>query len=423
MPAIFTAKKGLQLGLMAMVALFASAAAEAIEVTRGVKVDLQLRSRFFRNDGHDGNMSNTARQYVDNRARLGVDIDVIPFFRGFLQLQDVRLWGEEADTVFDFTANGLDLHQAYGDLRLLKKRLLLRIGRQEIALDGQRLVGAVAWTPQARSFDALRVIARPRKGMKVDAFFALLSDRDNQFPFAPSQVNVNTSDAFLGGIHVSQYFFKKKCASQYLSAVSLFEHYSDTRMDRYTLGLYNRGRHGALSYRVEGYYQGGSAGNSDISAFMFGVKAGVRLRKLFNLNISGVFDFLSGDDDPTDQKVKAFQIPFGTNHKFYGMADFFLNNAAHTNQQGLMDLGAQVSVKPAKMLKLILHYHHFMAASTRGGPATFGDELDFLAVFKLLKHFKVVVELFVMLPGDLLKAKMGGTDPDIGFIVTTLFNL
>ncbi|RMF85639.1 MAG: hypothetical protein D6739_04210, partial [Nitrospirae bacterium] len=34
-------------------------------------------------------------------------------YHGFLQIQDVRHWGEEGDTLTDASADSLDMHQAY----------------------------------------------------------------------------------------------------------------------------------------------------------------------------------------------------------------------------------------------------------------------------------------------------------------------
>jgi hypothetical protein len=59
------------------------------------------------------------------------------------------------NTLGDFSADNLDLHQGYVDIkRFNDSPFATHVGRQEVYLRGQRLVGAVGWTQQGRSFGA-----------------------------------------------------------------------------------------------------------------------------------------------------------------------------------------------------------------------------------------------------------------------------
>jgi hypothetical protein len=87
--------------------------AMAFEAGEGVYVNFHMRTRYDRNDGRDGNIDNVPHELIENRARLTLDLDVVDEFRGYFQLQDVRIWGEETSTVFDYSAGGLDVHQAW----------------------------------------------------------------------------------------------------------------------------------------------------------------------------------------------------------------------------------------------------------------------------------------------------------------------
>ena len=67
-------------------------------------VDAQLRARFMGHTGKDfADGDNPA--YISQRARLGASIGNDAGLAVTLRLQDVRIWGEEANTLNDFSAN------------------------------------------------------------------------------------------------------------------------------------------------------------------------------------------------------------------------------------------------------------------------------------------------------------------------------
>jgi hypothetical protein len=110
------------------------------------------------------------------RTRLDLLASMDDDLAAFIQIQDVRLWGSESNTLLDFSANGLDIHQAYVDLvKAEDGGFMGRFGRQEVNFGGQRLVGAVNWTQQARAFDGIRVGTGGSVG-HFDVFAAKLAD-------------------------------------------------------------------------------------------------------------------------------------------------------------------------------------------------------------------------------------------------------
>ncbi len=134
----------------------------------------QLRPRMeTRSEGEDTRETFTSmRTRAQLKALLGEGVAV------FVQLQDVRLFGEETSTLGDYRADALDLHQGYLDWTFgTGTEARLRVGRQPLALGEQRLVGAVEWTQQGRAFDGARLTATSLGSLTLDLFAMKLQEK------------------------------------------------------------------------------------------------------------------------------------------------------------------------------------------------------------------------------------------------------
>ncbi|NKB70647.1 MAG: hypothetical protein GKR89_26555 [Candidatus Latescibacteria bacterium] len=316
----------------------------------------QIRPRFeFRDPaaggGDDSWTSMRVRTHLKARLERGVQT--------FIQWQDVRLWGEEANTLGDFSADHLDLHQGYIDLQgLYDLPLDLRLGRQEIALGGQRLVGAVGWTPQARAFDGVR-LQTGTGAIELDLLGLRLADSS-----APAHLH----NAYLAGSYATL---------PDIGGLEIYLLYNSAgaATDQLTLGLRQAGKTDRFPYRLEAAYQTGQRQGEDVAAYMLGLRAGVPAGKG---SLTLWYDYLSGDDNLADGETKVFDTLFATNHKFYGFADYFLNIPLHTQGGGLQDLALKLTWPLAKG-QLQAHLHHFSLAVKRQlDSATLGRELDLI---------------------------------------------
>ena len=278
--------------------------------------------------------------FTSMRTRLGATAGLARGVQVKVEFQDVRLWGEETSTLADFSADRLDLHQGYVDFGdFAGSGVDMRLGRQEISLGGQRLVGAVGWTQQGRAFDGVRLRA-PLAGAKVDVIGLRLADSS-----APGIA----ANAYLAGVYTNW---------AALGNTELFLLYNSVgaATDQLTVGFRLPGRSAGLDYRVEAAYQSGQRGGQDVAAFMAAVRAGMHFKRV---DVALWFDYLSGDDDPGDGETRVFDTLFATNHKFYGYADYFLNIPLHTAGLGLRDLALKGAYKPCKEIKLGLDLHSF----------------------------------------------------------------
>lgn len=352
--------------------------------------------RFRHTEGHDfapGNVDN----FMRHRARLGMRLAYGDEVQAFVQLQDVRIWGEETDTLGDYSADGLDLHQGYLEVAL-DPDVRLRVGRQEISYLNHRLVGNVGFVEQARSFDAIRLMARAfDQQLAIDIFYARTLD--------------DLPDASLAADDVFAFALRMQLGDWFQPAlIGVWDLNSGTDRVRATHGLVLQSEMPfGLRLGIEGYVQTGGAevGPLDVSylAWMFATRVRFTLVDLdFAPFIEGFVETLSGDDDPGDGDEKTFDTLFATNHKFYGEMDFFLNIPNDTRKRGLLDAGAVIGTRIGEDASAQLAFHLFQAMDGQGGPSDFGQEIDLTFGWKVNPHLNLDLNYSVFLPGEALSA-------------------
>ena len=339
-----------------------------------VELGGQVRPRFEVRDPVPGPAGTRTAEYTTMRSRLSLEAALGDGVRVFVQLQDVRAWGGELGTT-DARADALDLHQGWAELGDGESApVSVRVGRQELSYGGERLVGALNWAQQARSFDGARLRLRPAGGVVVDAVAMQLGD-----------VDAGTADGALAGLHGR------------IAAAGLLEGYvwyvgEDGEGDRledvadtYTVGARWESAAAGIRWRLEGAYQLGesrrAAGGGldpeprDVSAYLVAGRVGAQVSRA--LRVEAWYDRLSGDDDPGDGEIRVFDTLFATNHKFYGHMDLFLNIPVQTGGRGLQDVAVKGSYAVREDQSLHADLHGFYLAATDGlDSGHIGEELD-----------------------------------------------
>lgn len=344
----------------------------------------QIRPRYEYRDPATGG---TRDAFTSMRVRANLTAVLDRQVRVFIQVQDVRLFGEEENTLTDFSADNLDLHQGYIEIEApTKQALRLRVGREELNLGGQRLVGAVGWTQQGRSFDGARVVAGAGNaavnlfGYRLQQETAPTHDRDAVLVGAYGVIGTGSG------------------------AVEPYVVYNKTEgvpeTDQGTLGVRVHGARSSIRYRVEGSLQVGTRSGQDVTAFMLGVRIGTAVANGLG-SVTFWYDYLSGDNDPADGEIKVFDTLFATNHKFYGFADLFLNIPAHTAGLGLQDVAVKGSIRPRDDFTANLDIHSFRTAR-RGTLTTkhLGEEIDLTFVHRYSTNLQASAGLAYIFQAD-----------------------
>ena len=375
-------------GLVTAVIALASAGATFAQFT----LEGQYRPRLELRNGFKTpiNENTNPAAFVEHRAKLtaGYSEEKLGFK---MSVQDIRIWGETGQiNKSDYL---LSTHEAYGEYKPSTKSTF-RIGRQEMAYDGHRLIGTLGWAAQARSFDAVKYMYADTSGNALDVMVSWNQTGLGESAPEPAKLTGTyyatangggTTRIFNLGLPKSQQmlYYKKKLSSGTVGIMLLndiFDAGNDTtHYSQFTAGVTPDFKFGDFKVGGQFYYTGGAAGKTldtidnkynttKLGGFMFNLTVqhtGLSFKPLIGV------DYLSGDDKSTADKVEGWSPSYGTNHKFYGFMDYFYVGNGHGGgnaaSAGLMDIYLKTTFKTGEKSKLLAHVHYFASTAERTG--------------------------------------------------------
>ena len=337
--------------------------------------------------------------YTYLRTRLGIRANPAEGVRIVFQLQDSRVYGVNINTAAN-NPDIFDLHQGYVDLSTTWKNadVTARVGRQEISFGNERLVGPVAWSNVGRTMDGARMLWSPRGAVAgkepwtATAFIATVDERGRHFATStmPAGASYPADRLVIGAYMTRALNIGAFDGTLLYDAGAKYRTFSSS--DRFTADARLRaGLAKPIGIEIEGAYQGGrqiyqaSAASArisqDVAAWLVGARAGrfaAAGRKVSA--IIGV-DMLSGDAKAPDGTYTAFNTMYATNHPFYGLMDLFLDPAARTNDQGLVDALGIATMEVNSRASVRTELHHY--APQAGKTSEIGWEFNAIVPLKL----------------------------------------
>ncbi len=390
-----------------------------ILLAQSVKISGEMRARYEYRHGYKTIIPDVFKpaNFVSQRTRLNAFYES-KIFKFGLVLQNVRVWGDVPQLNIN-DINGLSVHQAWGEV-FLNKNLSIKLGRQEISYDDQRIFGAVNWTQQARSHDAAIIKFRPEKKYKLDIGFAFNAMKESLFETFYTVNNYRTFQYLwyhkdLNRLGVS--FLMLNNGMPYFVSSNLGQiekqAYSQTIGTRLT---YNAEQ---LKFNSAFYYQGGkNKFNKSLSAFYFSANISYNLPIGLSLGIGG--EYLSGTDSRNQKDStlfdRSFKPLYGTNHKFNGWLDYFYVGTYMYNN-GMIDFNMPI-IQKYKNLTFKLIPHYFLAAAPVAVEQTtgqwihynnkLGTEIDFSMTYSLSKNMSISAGYSQMIATQTLQVLKGG---------------
>lgn len=375
-----------------------------------VSADLRVRSEY--RDGFSAPLKEGEKPafFTDQRSRLTFDYKQEKLVMR-LSVQDVRVWGNQSQLTRSDGSSSV-LHEGWAQL-FFTDAISLKVGRQEINLDDQRIFGAVDWQMQARSHDAAMI--RYKKG-----------DLEVQGTFAYNQDGVQTTTTFYtvpNNYKAMQYLWAHQDFGKFNASVLFLNNgkQAGTATDYKTrfsqtvgprLGFKNdKIRSNLAFYGQFGTDVDGKDINASYIAFDFAYKVSP------SFTLTPGFEILSGNDlvDPSTDENKAFNPFYGTNHKFNGLMDYFYVGN-HINSVGLNDFFFNVEYRKQKF-SANANLHYFTAPGSVPDPesvsnkmsSNLGTELDLTVQYRFSDQVTFDGGYSQFYPTDTLSAIKGGT--------------
>lgn len=416
--------KSIVLGLA--ITLFGSSVANAQFSASG-----QFRPRTEFRDGYSTLQTKGAETAVFTSQRTRLNVGFTGYrFKFFATVQDVRVWGQDASTINRTTTaenNGIQLHEAWGEIMLVDttstiQNLSLKIGRQEISYDDQKVIGSLDWLQQARYHDAV-VLKYANKGWTADIGAAFNQNKEllagtiyNGVPPAtagyPAGTNgLGTNYKSLEYLYVAKKFFFGDISFLFLS--DNFNKYTNvtdgtppvtTKVNeqgiwtRNTTGFYyNVSATRKLKFEGSLYHQFGHDKNGrSLSSNLASITSTLQVgRKLF---VGPGIDYLSGTDGTkavtATSENNQFDPLYGTPHKFWGYMDYFYASSGF-GSQGLLNYFLKAKYNLKDNLTLFADIHCFEAGSklsngTGGTQNSYlGTEIDLKFSYNLTKMVNI----------------------------------
>jgi len=372
----------------------------------------QLRTRTELRDGYAAPLPENARPafFTSQRTRLSLGYSMYRLKFG-ATLQDVRVWGQDVSTINRTTTqdnNTLMLHEAWAeilltDTTLKNKSLSLKLGRQELNYDDERLMGKTDWLQQGRRHDAA-LLKYETKSLMLHLAAAFNQNKEsasgtvyNSTPPGNYTATTNGGTMYksmqflyagkkLQKGNVSFLFFSDQF-SKYHNDSANVKTFESGAWSRFTTGFYFNNSFNKINATAAAYYQfGKNATGQKLSSELLSAFAQYSFSKKFGAG-PGV-DYYSGGSNGTTSN--AFDPLYGTPHKFAGLMDYFYA-ASGFGKGGLVDYYIKAKFKPSDKFLLTADAHQFSSTAnvvvpnTTNNKKSFGQEVDAVASYNLTK--------------------------------------
>jgi hypothetical protein len=385
----------------------------------------------FRLEGFSGGGFQPGSQdfYALNRLRWNMSLLPASWLQFRFQLQDSRVAAKALKPYAPPFQDTFDLRIAYvefGDAE--KSHAGLRVGRQEINVGEERLVGSSGWGNTARSFDAARLSLHWGK-FRLDAFTAspvVLHDGDvgDHVPGNNLHGIYAGFEDIIPGSRLEPYLLWR--INQRLKT----ELGGTGNLDFTTAGVRWSGKLPyRLDYNLEVARQQGSLGSDRIQAWAGHWALGYAAARVWSSRLVTEFNYASGDGNSRDGLRQTFDTLFPSAHEKHGVTD-------QVGWNNILHYRAGLECNPARKWTAAYKFNAYWladphdalygasgAAAARNAAGTagrfVGTELDGIVGYSISKQLQVGAGFGHLFPGAFLRNTTPGKGYSYPYLMLT----
>ncbi|HPQ08764.1 MAG TPA: alginate export family protein [Bacteroidia bacterium] len=366
--------------------------------------------------------------FIGQRTRLTYKL-TSEKFDVVITAQDIRTWGSNPNLPVD-TSGKLSLAEGYGVIKFDKVNKL-KIGRQIISYDEDRILGSLDWAFQSRRHDL--VVFEHKNDTSLTFHVGAAWNQNKDY--------LNTTVYTVpGNYKTMQYLWLFRKMKKFdISVLFLnngtqltktdpitgqkkyYDEFSQTFGFNTTIKPIQK-----LSIKAFAYYQMGfdatatnASGNAKaINAYDASLDVNYKILEWFNSSIGG--EILSGtSQDPKKQnQLNSFNPLYGTNHRFNGYMDYFYVGN-HLKNVGLVDAYLKLNFGKGNW-NVFVNVHNFQAAADikdvkKSTPSQFvamdkqlGQEVDVTFLYKISEGVSIQAGYSQMFGTESMVALKGG---------------
>jgi hypothetical protein len=375
-----------------------------------LQIEFEFRPRTEYRNGYQQlrNDSTTGTFFTNQRSRLSVNYTYNNRFILQFAVQDLRVWGQQDPRS---TGATLQAFEAWVEPYITDK-LSVRIGRQRLIYENQRLFGENDWRLSGNVHDALNF---RYYGTKLSTELAMAFNQTAERYFGTDYSPAGFTNYKFLAVSYLRYALSKRVTLTMINSTDGFQNKKDTeKMNlRYTLGGRIEISSGSLYGTVSGYYQGGrNPSGTDLSAWYF--QPEVRYSSSSGLSVRAGLEYFSGTVNNTNGNIDRSFVPlYGAAHRFNGSMDLITKFPADVKGSGLVNPYLFIIKPVTKKVDLRADFHTFFSKSpyyvndTRIGKYL-GFENDWLITFKPNPVTKIDAGVSFMNPTESFAVLKGG---------------
>jgi len=371
-----------------------------------------------------GSIEPTQDAFLLHRSLIHGDLSHDDWLRFFLQGKFAHVDDRDRAAGLAGMEDHADIHQAFIDLTTLitENRVTFRLGRQELQYGAQRLISPLDWGNTRRAFDGAKVFTESGK-WRLDAFAVrpVLGDRLNLDDEDENVDLYGFYSTYKGSKSLTADFY---CLVLKNNNVLANSNAASGRRTLYTPGTRLWGTCGNWDYETELAAQFGTFAGDRVRAWMGTAGAGYTFGdSAWQPRLGLLYDYASGDADPTDGTHETFNQHYPLGHAWLGYLDLVGRSNIHA-------VKAQLKVKPNKKITAWADFHMFYAdqdedalysaggAATRrlatgAGSQSIGHELDLTAKVVLDVHTAALLGYAYMWTGEFIDATGDSDNPSL----------